>query len=97
MKQSFRELLHITNLHVAFVPDVVVCCCLLHNILLGQDLQAVARLLEILQRQGMMPEVDDDPLVDPAHILPETFEFAWADNKRVELGLYLARNRPAAL
>ena len=38
LKQSFRDLLHIIDLHVAFLPDVVVCCCLLHNILLGQDL-----------------------------------------------------------
>jgi hypothetical protein len=37
LKQSFRELFHITDLHIAFVPDVVVCCCLLYNILLGQD------------------------------------------------------------
>ena len=57
----------------------------------------MARLLEILQREGMMPEVDDDPLVDPAHILPQTLEFARADNKRVELGLFLVCNRPAGL
>ena len=97
LKQSFRELLHITDLHVAFLPDVVVCCCLLHNILLGQDPHAVARLLEILQREGMMPEVDDDPLVDHAYILPQTLEFARADNKHVELGLFLACNCPAGL
>jgi hypothetical protein len=97
LKQTFRELLHITDLHVAFLPDVVVCCCLLHNILLGQDPQAVARLLEILQREGMMPQIDDDPLVDPAHELPQTLEFAWADNKRVELGLFVGRNRPGGL
>jgi hypothetical protein len=33
LKQSFRELLDTEDLHVAFIPDVVVCCCLLHNIL----------------------------------------------------------------
>jgi hypothetical protein len=37
LKQSFRELLHVTDLHVTFVPDVVVCCALLHNVLLGQS------------------------------------------------------------
>lgn len=36
LKQSFRELLHITDLHIAFLPDVVVCCCLLYNTLWGK-------------------------------------------------------------
>ena len=42
LKQSFRELLDVTDLHVTFVPDVVIACCLLHNVLLGQDPQEVA-------------------------------------------------------
>jgi hypothetical protein len=61
LKQTFRELLDITDLHVTFVPDAVVCCCLLHNVLLGQDPGEVARLLEILQHDGMIPAVDDNP------------------------------------
>jgi hypothetical protein len=36
LKHSFRELLHIIDLHVTFVHDIVVCCALLHNVLLGQ-------------------------------------------------------------
>jgi hypothetical protein len=48
LKQSFRELLDITVLHVTFVLDVVISYCLLHNILLGQEPADVARLLEIL-------------------------------------------------
>ena len=47
LKQSFPELFDVTNLHVTFVPDVVVCCCLLHNVLLGQEPDEVAHLLEI--------------------------------------------------
>ena len=39
-----------------------------------------------------MPQVDDDPLVDLAHKLLQTLEFAQADNKQVELGLFLGRN-----
>jgi hypothetical protein len=46
LKQSFRELLDVIDLYVTFVPDAVVCCCLLHNLLLGQDPPAMARLLE---------------------------------------------------
>ena len=37
LKQSFRELLNITNLHVNFVPDIIICCCLLHNVLLSKS------------------------------------------------------------
>lgn len=44
-----------------------------------------------------MAQVDDDPLVDPAHELLQMLEFAWADNKQVELGLFLGRNRPGSL
>jgi hypothetical protein len=35
LKQSFRELLDTIDLHVTFVPDIVICCCLLHNVLRG--------------------------------------------------------------
>lgn len=34
LKQSFRELLGKSTLDVIFLPDVIVCCCILHNILL---------------------------------------------------------------
>lgn len=64
LKQSFRELLTITDLHVTFVLDVVVCCLLLHNVLSRQSLDEVARLLEILQREEALPKVDNDPLQD---------------------------------
>jgi hypothetical protein len=70
LKQSFRELLDITDLHVTFVPDVVIYCCLLHNVLLGQDPQEVARLLEILQRDGLMPEIDSEAVDDPSYAPP---------------------------
>jgi hypothetical protein len=93
LKQSFRELLTITDLHVTFVPDVVVCCSLLHNVLLGQSPDEVARLLEILQREGALPEVDDDPLVDPQNKATPTLEFGHSNAKRQELGIYLGRRR----
>jgi hypothetical protein len=67
LKQSFQELLDVTDLHVTFVPDAVVCCYLVHNVLLSQDPANVARLLEILQRDGMIPLVDDDSILDLVH------------------------------
>ena len=52
---------------MTFVPDIVVCYCLLHNVLLGQEPDEVMCLLEILQRDGMIPHVDDDHVVNLAH------------------------------
>jgi hypothetical protein len=49
LKQSFRELLRVSDLHITVLPDVIVCCCLLHNILLGQSPEEVDRLLAVLQ------------------------------------------------
>lgn len=85
--------MHVTELHVTFIPNVVICCCLLHNVLLGQSPDEVARLLEVLQREGALPEVDDDPLLDPEHEATATVEFARADAKRQELAVYLGRRR----
>ncbi len=34
LKKTFRKLLLKTNLHVFFLPNVVVCCCILHNMIL---------------------------------------------------------------
>ena len=83
----------IANLHVTFVPDVVVCCSLLHNVLLGQSPDEVTRLLDILQRDGALLEVDDDPLVDPENKATPTLEFGHSNVKRQELGVYLGRRR----
>jgi hypothetical protein len=47
LKQSFRELGRQSELHVTSFPYVIVACCLLHNMLLNQDLDEVALLLEV--------------------------------------------------
>lgn len=61
LKQTFRELHSASDLHVTLLPDVVVCCSILHNMLLGQSAEDVDRLLAMLQREGLAPAVDDDP------------------------------------
>jgi hypothetical protein len=78
---------------VTFLPDLVVCCSLLHNVLLGQCLEDIARLLEILQREEALPEVDNNPVQDPQYEATATVDFARADNKRQELSVYLGRRR----
>lgn len=47
LKQSFRELGHLSELHVTALPDVIVACCLLHNMLLNQHPNDVALLIEV--------------------------------------------------
>jgi hypothetical protein len=47
LKQSFRELGRVSELHVTALPDVIVACCLLHNMLLNQHPNEVALLLEV--------------------------------------------------
>jgi hypothetical protein len=47
MKQTFRELGRLSELHVTSFPDAIVACCLLHNMLLNQDPNDVALLLEV--------------------------------------------------
>lgn len=94
-KQSFRELLNVTNLNVTFLPDVVVCCCILHNILLGQQPHQVARLLEVLQREGMRANIDEDVVDTNDDGVPPPLELDTAVQKRVALGLFLGRRRHA--
>lgn len=48
LKQTFRELLNKSELHLTFLPDVVLACAILHNVLLGQSHAHVEELLEIL-------------------------------------------------
>ena len=61
LKQSFRELLHVTKLNVSFVPDVVVASYLLYNVLLGQVPKEMSYLLEILQIERYW-QVDEEDI-----------------------------------
>jgi hypothetical protein len=96
LKQAFRELKLYSDLHVTLVPDVVLCCALLHNILLGQSPEEVDRLLECLQREGMVPTVDDDPDIDEHLRGQPPTDFNRGEDKRRELSTYLAFQRDLA-
>jgi hypothetical protein len=37
LKQTFRELLVKSELQAAFLPNVITCCAILHNVFLGQS------------------------------------------------------------
>jgi hypothetical protein len=60
LKQSWRELLQKTELQVTYLPDVITCCAILHNLLLGQTSDDVNRLLSVLQAEGWNEECTDD-------------------------------------
>ena len=59
LKQMFRELLGKSELLVTFLPDVIICCAILHNMLLLQSHEEVERLLQVLRTEGL-PEADAD-------------------------------------
>jgi len=64
LKHTFRELLNKSDLHVVFLPDVIVACAILHNMLLGQSHEEVENLLQILKTKGLDGTQLDGPKVD---------------------------------
>ena len=60
LKLCFCELMTVSDLHVTFFPDVVLCYCLLHSLLLGQSVEDMEVLLDVFHQEGMVLEVDND-------------------------------------
>jgi len=50
---------------LAFLPDVILCCVILHNILLGQTPDEVEHLLSILRSEGLKIDVPSFNVVPP--------------------------------
>lgn len=70
MKQNFKELLEKSDLFVTFLPDGIICCTILHNILLGQSYEEVEELLEVLRIDGLQIEfVEDDGAIGEAEVI----------------------------
>ena len=90
LKQSFRELGKKSELHVTFLPDVVVACCYLHNLLLGQETHEVERLLETLSIEGLGI---NQSIEDIEFDVQEDIQLLQAEAIRQDLGLYLGRQR----
>jgi hypothetical protein len=93
LKQSWRELLLKSELDVAHLPDVILSCCLLHNLLLGQASVEVEVLLEVLSSEGWTEEVpNDDDDVDGlvSNFLDSGADRVTAQDLQFRLGLHLA-------
>ena len=110
LKQTFRELLTKSDLDVAFLPDVILCCAILHNMLLGQSHEEVENFFQILRDEGLHAEVVDavprasngpgaDGVggLDPREGLQDHVATAVATEKRLQLGLHLSHKRQLVL
>ena len=53
-KQIFRKLLLKSNLAITFLSDVITCCAILHNVLMGQSYDKVEALLQVLEDEDML-------------------------------------------
>ena len=95
VRQKFCELLLKSELTVTFLPDVIVCCAILHNLLLAQSRKAMEQLLNQLRQEGLHGKVvDDDNL---PHEVPdfegEGLPALHGQNERAALGVYLMTTR----
>ena len=93
LKQTFRELLIKSDLDVAFLPDVILCCAILHNMLLGQSHEEVENFFQVLQDEGLYGEVGDDvPGVEDApdstNEMEDIIATTVASDKRQQLGMH---------
>lgn len=95
MKLTFRELEGKMDLDVKIVPDVVMWCAILHNVLLNQSEEAIERLFGVIRVRREHEEnlhqptpaevVDEDP--------PEDADIEAGISKHNELGVFLTLQR----
>jgi hypothetical protein len=71
LKESWRILLNRCDLHVKIIPNVFVCCCILHNLLLQRKEVDVKELMRRMvlefdnEMQIRCPEVQAAPAFNP--------------------------------
>ena len=92
LKQAFRELLVKSQLHITFLSDVIICCAILHNVLLGKSYKEVEELLDVLRREGLEGEVIDEGIApaDGANLHGDDVVNVPDAEVRHDLGLYLS-------
>jgi hypothetical protein len=95
LKQTFRELLGKSELTVTFLPDVIVCCAILHNILLAQSREDVEHLLHVLRQEGLHGEVvdEDNFAAEVPDMEGDGVQALPRQDKCTALGVYLATAR----
>ena len=95
LKQTFRELLVKSDLQVVFLPDVITCCAILHNMLLGQSHGDVERLFQILRMEGLQEEDANEAvnIVEAAEGIRDDCTLREGTEKRQQLGVFLALQR----
>ena len=81
LKSTFRELLTKSDLHVAFLPDVILACAILHNMLLGQSHEDVENLLHVLRAEGLDAEVIHEDWAVHEDVITEPIAVASAVTK----------------
>jgi hypothetical protein len=95
LKQTFKELLVKSELDVVFLPDVITCCAILHNVLLRQSHNEVKQFMQVLRREGLEGDITDDD-GEPAENDPRDFEHGPAlpgTEVRSRLSIYIVGRR----
>ena len=84
-----------TELHVMFIPDVILCCSILHNVLIKESHEEVEHLLRLLQMEAQERGLPAVPLDahDEAQATGDHVEGEGAQLKRLELGFWLSMQR----
>lgn len=92
LKQTWQELLTKLDLHIVFIPDVMNACCILHNIMLGQNAEEVAFLLAVLGEEGLngvVLDAEDKDTLDFEDVVQDQ-PLNTVEEKRLMIGVYLA-------
>lgn len=95
LKQSFKELLLKSDVHIIFLPDVILCCAILHNILMGQSHEEVEELLQILRSEGLDGAVVDEDVgaAEPTKAVRDDTAAVLGSQKRQDLGVFLSMQK----
>lgn len=85
------------DLHVTFLPDVILCCAILHNILMGQSHEDVEALMQVLRNEGMDAALLDENggARDEDNVVADDTPPRVASDKRRDLRVYLSTQRRA--
>ena len=74
---------------MSFILDVVVVCCTLHNLLLGEEPDEVAQFIEVLQREGMAKGLQINCALVREHEADQQNEFLTTNAKSIAIIMYL--------